>query len=305
MVALFMTKAVFISSPHSKYDDRDGEWYHFPNMSYLSNVAKTVGDWVIFYESRAGGNRGYYSIAKVEKIVPDPSDSTHSYAILQPSSGLDFETPVPRINQFGRPFETGLPASGGNNASAVRIISERDFATIVSAGLTTTSTPDALPRLTENDEQYQFSEDQTPFQHEQIEQVVRDRILVSRSFRDASFARQVKSAYSAKCAMSGLELRNGGGRPEVEAAHIIPVSENGPDVVRNGIALTGTIHWMFDRGLLSVDEDNSILVAKDTIADETASRLLVPNRMLIIPAAMAQQPGRQYLRWHRNECFKG
>ena len=52
-----MSKAVFISSSHSAYDDRPGEAYHFPN-TYLSRVAQTVGDWVIFYQGRRGGVSG-------------------------------------------------------------------------------------------------------------------------------------------------------------------------------------------------------------------------------------------------------
>ena len=50
--------------------------------------------------------------------------------------------------------------------------------------------------------------------------------------------------------MSGLALRNGGGLPEVEAADILLVEEREPDTVRNGIALSGTLHRTFDRGLL-------------------------------------------------------
>jgi len=42
-----MTKAIFIASAHSHYQDRPGEIYHFPNI-YRSRVAATLGDWVIF-----------------------------------------------------------------------------------------------------------------------------------------------------------------------------------------------------------------------------------------------------------------
>ena len=135
--------------------------------------------------------------------------------------------------------------------------------------------------------------------------MLRTNVLVSRKFREQSFARQVKRAYGARCAMSGLELRNGGGRPEVEAAHILPVEKNGPDTVRNGIALSGTIHWMFDRGLLAVDDDGTILMESGSITSEIADRLLVPNRQLIVPANEAMRPHPEYLRWHRENLFKG
>jgi putative restriction endonuclease len=42
--------------------------------------------------------------------------------------------------------------------------------------------------------------------------------------------------------MTGLRIFNGSGRAEVQAAHIRPVADNGPDSVRNGLALSSTIH---------------------------------------------------------------
>ena len=54
------------------------------------------------------------------------------------------------------------------------------------------------------------------------------------------------------CAMTGIKIINGRGLPEVQAAHIQPVSNRGPDSVRNGLALSGTVHWMFDRGLITL-----------------------------------------------------
>ena len=84
--------------------------------------------------------------------------------------------------------------------------------------------------------------------------------LVRRLFRDQAFARQVKDAYQSRCAFTGLDMKNGGGRAEVDAAHIKPVGNDhhGSDSVRNGMALSKTIHWMFDRGLLSVDSNYKI-----------------------------------------------
>lgn len=130
-------------------------------------------------------------------------------------------------------------------------------------------------------------------------------VLSSRSFRDRAFARQVKTAYAGRCAMTGLALRNGGGRPEVEAAHIVPVEARGPDTVSNGMALSGTVHWMFDRGLVSVDADHSLLIAKDTVASDIAARLFVPDLRLILPSDATKRPHPAYLKWHRETCFKG
>src|SRR5205823_276620 len=91
--------------------------------------------------------------------------------------------------------------------------------------------------------------------------------FTSRPFRDAAFAEAVRSAYHNTCAVTGLKIVNGGGKPEVQAAHIRPVAASGPDSVRNGLALCGTVHWMFDRGLLSLDDDFKILTAKGRVPE--------------------------------------
>ena len=100
-----------------------------------------------------------------------------------------------------------------------------------------------------------FEEEERNFERPMIE------MIVTRPFRDAAFATSVKSAYDNTCAMTGIQIINGGGRAEVQAAHIRPVSDGGSDSVRNGLALSSTVHWMFDRGLVSVGDDFSILIA--------------------------------------------
>ena len=301
-----MTKAVFIASSHSHYDDRPGEVYHFPN-SYLSRVAQVVGDWVIFYQGRRGGISGYYAVQRVARVVPDPVDASHSYAVLDRDSRLDFDREVPRFRADDTPYDTGLPRMRGSNTSAVRLISEADFAAIIAEGLREEAgNPDTLPRsgpvLAPQIPGFGEAE-QAGFVG--LGRPDRQRVLSDRAFRDRAFARQVKQAYAGRCAMTGLALRNGGGRPEVEAAHIVPVEAEGPDVVANGLALSGTVHWMFDRGLVSVEEDGTILVARDSVAADLAQRLFVPQMRLILPQEARKAPHPAYLKWHREHRFKG
>jgi putative restriction endonuclease len=114
----------------------------------------------------------------------------------------------------------------------------------------------------------------------------------------------VRAAYSNKCAITGLRLINGGGRPEVQAAHIQPVASKGPDSVRNGLALSGTVHWMFDRGLISIGDDYKILVAKNHVPDD-AVRLLNKNGLIHLPKDQTLYPNAHYLKFHRDVVFKG
>ena len=112
----------------------------------------------------------------------------------------------------------------------------------------------------------------------------------------------VRHAYGNRCAVTGLKLINGDGRPEVQAAHIKPVASNGPDSVRNGLALSGTCHWMFDRGLISVADDYSILVSDKL--PEQARALLNTSGKLILPDDQSRYPNAYYLEFHRSCVFK-
>lgn len=132
---------------------------------------------------------------------------------------------------------------------------------------------------------------------------VRPGTRFSRPAREASFAPMVKAAYGGRCAISGLDLRNGGGRAEVQAAHIRPVEAQGPDTVQNGLALSGTLHWMFDRGLIGVAEDLTILVSGNKVPQDVRARLISPTGRLHLPPDRRHHPHPEYLRWHRENRF--
>ena len=303
-----MAKAVLIQNPTSIYKDQPGIRYHFPKM-YLNTMRGCIGDWVVFYEGRKGA-LGYTSVQRVIAVRPDPDMDGHFFADLELGSQWQFEHLVPRTDPAGRPYESmlrdadGHPIRGGANTLAVRRLPDADFAAIVDRGLGVAA--DEVGGATgENSDTRSFQEPPRPFDHGAPLATDRAEILTSRKQRDASFARMVKSAYRGRCAMSGLMLRNGGGAAEVQAAHIRPVSHQGPDCVPNGLALSGTLHWMFDRGLLSVSDDYKILVADNKVDKVTVDRLIVLDRKLRLPEDRRDFPHPAYLRFHRVEIFGG
>jgi phosphatidylglycerophosphatase C len=93
-------------------------------------------------------------------------------------------------------------------------------------------------------------------------------MTINRKIRDASFRRQVCEACDDRCPVTRLKIINGGGRSEVQAAHIRPVGDGGPDVVQNGIALSGTVHWLFDRHLISLTDEDRLLVSHNRVPSE-------------------------------------
>jgi putative restriction endonuclease len=179
-------------------------------------------------------------------------------------------------------------------------LSSDDFNSIIQQGLADT-TP-LLPRVDDALLAPGFHEDQKPLQFEQERERVTS--LTSRVVRDRIFRRIVLRAYDERCAITGLKLINGSGRAEVAAAHIRPVEAHGPDIVSNGIALSGTAHWMFDRGLISLADDREILVSRQVNDPDGVRALINKSGQAIAPRRPSDRPHPHFLQWHRNHCFK-
>jgi putative restriction endonuclease len=298
-----MAFGVFIHRSDSIYDDTPAERYQFPRQ-YLERAQACVGDWIIYYEPRkVAGTRGYYATAKVEQIIPDPLAPGMYLAQIEPGSYLDFATPVPFADENG-PIERGVLNDvgriSGRAQAAVRGLSPADFSRIISVGLDDENP--LLPRTDAIEIEPALREERAPFIFEEARERVAS--LVSRVVRDRVFRRIVLRAYDERCAVTGLKLINGGGRAEVEAAHIRPVEANGPDIVSNGIALSGTAHWMFDRGLIGLDDDLSILVSRQANDPDSIRSVINVTGHALIPAREADRPHLQFVRWHREHCFK-
>ncbi|WP_421857637.1 HNH endonuclease [Oricola sp.] len=293
-------KTVFYQKPDSGYDDVKGVRYHFPRQ-YLSRVENALDDLVVYYGPLTGKKGPHYSgVAEVRGIRKDPNAADHFYADL--ANYIDFDTDVYYRQDGGFERSLVLPSgavSGGRAVQAVRNISDAEFAAIVQAGL---SAPEEWPDRDESDpadgtiESGLDENPQAAFERPTTTQIM------NRKWRDRKFRRNVLTAYDRTCAFTGLRLINGMGRPEVEAAHIRPVEKGGNDSVRNGIALSATVHWMFDRGLLSIGDDFSILRSRHLNHD--VSHILRVDMKAEVPSDHRFQPHPEYLHWHRRCIFK-
>ncbi len=295
---------VFIHRSDSIYDDSPAERYQFPGQ-YLGRAISCVGDWIVYYEpSKITGSRGYFAIARVDRIIPDPNTDGMYVAVIEEGSYIDFVNPVPFRDSDGLIERGVLNEEGrisGRAQSAVRPLSSEDFNRIISLGFD--EQVPLLPRRSEVlEESLGFREELTPFVFESV----RDRVnyFSSRVVRDRVFRRIVLRAYDERCSISGLKLINGGGRAEVAAAHIRPVEANGPDVINNGIALSGTAHWMFDRGLIGLSDDLEILISRQANDPDGVRAFVNSSGRAIAPSKQSDRPHPRFLQWHRENCFK-
>jgi putative restriction endonuclease len=300
-----MTKAVFTTKVTPGYNDLPEMRYHFPR-TYLNQARQAVGDHIVYYEPRRssvelssfGGRQSYFGVARVTAVVEDDALADHYYALVD--DYLDFDRPVP-FAEGSEYYESALRKEDGSTnkgafGRAVRLIPDGEFDRILKSGF--------APILNENLTGQEannlpgWSEPPAPFERPIVE------MTVFRPFRERSFMHNVRAAYSNRCAITGLRLINGGGRPEVQAAHIQPVASKGPDSVRNGLALSGTVHWMFDRGLISLGDGYEILIAKNHVPED-AVRLLNQSGVIYLPKDQTLHPNTHYLKFHRDNVFKG
>lgn len=295
-------KAVFDTKPSSGYDDDLTRHYQFPRR-YLSIVKEAVGDWVVLRRPRAdGGNLAYFAVARIAALEADPTDPSLTYARL--SHYLDFDNVVAWRHE-GRYAEQALRDMPIDQVGvylrgrSVRPLSDTDFAALVSAGLSQTLSPDNAVRLGlvgVEEAVRPFVFDVAPGA-DQVRRV--EQMLMNRKIRDANFRRHVCEAYGDRCAVTGLRIINGGGRSEVQAAHIWSVGDGGPDVVQNGIALSGTIHWLFDRHLISLTNEYRLLVSHNKVPTEL--RVLFERQMerIHLPDDERLRPHPSYIERHR------
>ncbi len=300
-----MAKAVLITKIRPTYDDRREDYYHFPRR-YLGRVEQAVGDEVIYYEPRrqdaddAGreGRQAYFATARISSIEADPKLPGHYYANITDYIGFDRDVP---FRQGAHYYESSLKKEDGSTnkgqfRNAVRIIPDDEFELIRVAGFQAT----LMLERGQQETHATFAEEPAEYERPIREQLVR------RPFRDRAFTRQICEIYNSECALTGIRLINGGGRTEVEAAHIKPVGNGhrGSDSVRNGIALCQTVHWMFDRGVISLTDDYRLLTDKAYVTKDV-QRLFRPNLRAATPINREHQPHPQFLKYHRDVVCAG
>ena len=144
----------------------------------------------------------------------------------------------------------------------------------------------------------------TPGNLDAVLQDLNARELAPREIRVRSdlFRCRVLEAYQSSCAISGVGLDDASSAFEIEAAHIIPVHRGGRDVVQNGLALTRTLHWAFDHGLIWIGEDLRLSVSAHASRIKRNQWLMqFDGKPITEPASHAERPHPEALRWHATQ----
>jgi hypothetical protein len=118
------------------------------------------------------------------------------------------------------------------------------------------------------------------------------------------FRRAVLSSYGMTCCMSGAT------EPQLlVASHIVPWSEDKANRLNpcNGLCLSAIHDRAFDRGLITVTEDYTVVVSETLLSRSGAfvQGVFAPLAGKRITLPQRFSPDRQFLAWHRAHRFPG
>lgn len=116
-----------------------------------------------------------------------------------------------------------------------------------------------------------------------------------------AFQSLVRAAYQRRCAITGEKTL-----PVLQASHIKPFSESGPNRVENGLLLRSDLHILFDNGYLTITPEYRIEVSrriKDEFHNGRDYYPLHGQQLRILPSAREEKPGREFISWHNEKIF--
>ena len=111
----------------------------------------------------------------------------------------------------------------------------------------------------------------------------------------------VADAYTRRCAITGERTL-----PVLQAAHIKPVSQSGPNLISNGLLLRSDLHILFDKGLLTVTRNLRVEVSqrvRDTYNDGREYYELHGRALETFPHRKSQRPAPEFIDWHNANVF--
>jgi putative restriction endonuclease len=117
-----------------------------------------------------------------------------------------------------------------------------------------------------------------------------------------SFRVVVADAYNRLCAFTRSPVLH-----VLDAAHIKPFAQEGPNDVQNGMLLRQDVHTLFDRGYITVTPEYRVEVSR-RIKDEFENGqeyYLRHGTQIALPENAELKPGNSFLNWHNENVYLG
>ena len=175
---------------------------------------------------------------------------------------LDQEVPMDRVGPLRQGVTGRLEASLEQALKERPALLEEAARTLVEAHFPSTVAPDVLVAVGLDPELLE----RRPGTDRQDTQEQRSRSRV--------WPALVIEAWDRQCAFCGFDGAAGGSVVGIEAAHVRWFKLGGPDELDNGLALCSLHHKLFDRGMLGLDDEMTLVVSQRFSARTPSGRSL-------------------------------
>ncbi len=129
------------------------------------------------------------------------------------------------------------------------------------------------------------------------------RYLTKVRLGQGAFRVQLTDAYFRKCSVTGEKTL-----PVLEAAHIKPFADSGPNHISNGILLRADLHKLYDAGYITLTKDLRVEVSpriKEEFENGREYYQFQGKPLQILPNRFIDRPNEQYIEWHNNNIYNG
>ena len=124
--------------------------------------------------------------------------------------------------------------------------------------------------------------------------------------RSSAWPATVIEAWDRQCAFCGFDGATGGAVVGIEAAHVRWFKLGGPDDLDNGLALCSLHHKLFDRGMLGLDDEQTVVVSRRFSARTPHGRAVYElHGHRLRPRPGTPPPAPRHVAWHREQVFQG
>lgn len=163
--------------------------------------------------------------------------------------------------------------------------------------------PVILSRSTANKQTGKYARyllDQGALEPSELKEITRSFVVRDRGFRSA-----LLPLYDHRCAICKIRVRTPEEHHVVDAAHIIPYSDQPNDAPTNGLTLCKLCHWAFDEGMIGISEGYTVMTSRHltlhgnapgNLASLKGSRIVLPEDSLFFPS-------QDNLEVHRSQRF--
>lgn len=284
------------SSSNGKYKDVDFEKY---SWNTRQNNRIKEGDWFIYRRSaRFSENREFYffGAGQFGKISQDKFDSSlvnsevnNPYVFSRRILKKDMDSMIWDFKLLKESWHNSFTTYGITN------INKRDFLNIINL-------------------QVEFIGKEIPLKVNEEPLMVdlyKKRIIKDFSVDDDStnshnaarklLSDEVKFNYGYKCAITGTSTEY-----LLKNSYIIPWSENKQNRLnpKNGICLSVLLHEAFSQGLITFENNGSMIISDIISDDKNLLNILHRYKNKKIPMNKAYSPEKKFLEFHRSHIFK-